>query len=160
MKQASSAVAVPSSGAKKVEKEDENKDASKERDRDREEDGIFLSLESSEQEAALSFDNDTYLSEERKDFQPQIGQGEREADKESSVNAATVGWGVGGSDGGKATADVRSRLWARGHSVGETVTGSARSVFGRGQIIIRDRGTGVLWGGSDPRCDGCAVPVI
>jgi len=29
--------------------------------------------------------------------------------------------------------------------------------FGRGQVIVRDRETGVLWGGSDPRSDGAAV---
>jgi len=29
-------------------------------------------------------------------------------------------------------------------------------VFGRGQIIARDE-RGVLWGGSDPRGDGCAI---
>ena len=32
-----------------------------------------------------------------------------------------------------------------------------RSLFGRGQIIWRDPGNGVLWGGSDPRADGCAM---
>ena len=29
--------------------------------------------------------------------------------------------------------------------------------FGRGQVIVRNPATGVLWGGSDPRGDGCAV---
>ena len=29
--------------------------------------------------------------------------------------------------------------------------------FGRGQVILRDRDSGVLWGGSDPRGDGCAM---
>jgi gamma-glutamyltranspeptidase len=32
-----------------------------------------------------------------------------------------------------------------------------RALFGRGQVIYRDAGTGVLWGGSDPRSDGCAM---
>ena len=36
------------------------------------------------------------------------------------------------------------------------VTGLARAIFGRGQIIRRDP-DGVLWGGSDPRADGMAV---
>ena len=36
------------------------------------------------------------------------------------------------------------------------VTGYARAVFGRGQIIRREP-DGTLWGGSDPRADGCAV---
>ena len=37
------------------------------------------------------------------------------------------------------------------------VTGHERSLFGRGQIILRDPQTGVLCGGSDPRADGCAM---
>ena len=47
-------------------------------------------------------------------------------------------------------------LRARGHSVDGPVSGHARSVFGRGQVIYRDP-AGVLWGGSDPRSDGCAI---
>jgi gamma-glutamyltranspeptidase/glutathione hydrolase len=39
------------------------------------------------------------------------------------------------------------------------VSGYARAVFGRGQIIRRDAETGVLWGGSDPRADGCAIGI-
>lgn len=47
-------------------------------------------------------------------------------------------------------------LAARGHAL--TVTsGQARAVFGRGQVILRDADSGVLWGGSDPRADGCAM---
>jgi hypothetical protein len=30
-------------------------------------------------------------------------------------------------------------------------------LFGRGQIIRRDPASGVLWAGSDPRVDGCAM---
>jgi gamma-glutamyltranspeptidase/glutathione hydrolase len=37
------------------------------------------------------------------------------------------------------------------------VGGHKRAHFGRGQIILREAGTGVLWGGSDPRADGCAM---
>ena len=38
------------------------------------------------------------------------------------------------------------------------LTGIERSsVFGRGQIIVRDPATGTLIGGSDPRADGAAV---
>lgn len=49
-----------------------------------------------------------------------------------------------------------SALAEMGHSI-RPVSGMGRSVFGRGQIIYRDAGTGVLWGGSDPRADGCAA---
>ena len=38
----------------------------------------------------------------------------------------------------------------------ERVEGLKRTVFGRGQVIARDE-NGVLWGGSDPRGDGCAL---
>jgi len=44
-----------------------------------------------------------------------------------------------------------------GHDIVPNVSGHARSVFGRAQIIQRDRTTGVLWAGSDGRCDGCAM---
>jgi gamma-glutamyltranspeptidase/glutathione hydrolase len=37
------------------------------------------------------------------------------------------------------------------------VSGYERSLFGRGQIILRDPETGVLCAGSDPRADGCAM---
>jgi gamma-glutamyltranspeptidase/glutathione hydrolase len=37
------------------------------------------------------------------------------------------------------------------------VSGYARGLFGRGQIILREVESGVLWGGSDPRADGCAM---
>ena len=47
-------------------------------------------------------------------------------------------------------------LYALGHPVIPGVDGFERSLFGRGQVIRRD-GDGVLWGGSDPRADGCAL---
>lgn len=37
------------------------------------------------------------------------------------------------------------------------VSGFERSIFGRGQVILRDAATGVLCAGSDPRADGCAL---
>lgn len=43
-----------------------------------------------------------------------------------------------------------------GHPV-VPVSGHDRAVFGRGQIIVRQVESGVLWGGSDPRADGCAM---
>ncbi len=54
---------------------------------------------------------------------------------------------------------VMAELESRGHSV-RKVTGYERSLFGRGQIILRDPDTGVLAGGSDPRADGYAASVI
>ncbi|MEW6093586.1 MAG: gamma-glutamyltransferase, partial [Chloroflexota bacterium] len=50
-------------------------------------------------------------------------------------------------------------LTRRGHRV-RYVTGWERALFGRGQVILRDPETGVLTGGSDPRADGCALPLI
>jgi gamma-glutamyltranspeptidase/glutathione hydrolase len=46
----------------------------------------------------------------------------------------------------------------RGHPV-RRVCGWKRSLFGRGQVILRDSVTGILTGGSDPRADGCAMAV-
>jgi gamma-glutamyltranspeptidase / glutathione hydrolase len=46
-------------------------------------------------------------------------------------------------------------LAVMGHDV-DPVQGYERSLFGRGQIILRDPKTGVLCAGSDPRADGCA----
>jgi gamma-glutamyltranspeptidase/glutathione hydrolase len=43
-----------------------------------------------------------------------------------------------------------------GHHV-NLVSGYDRAVFGKGHIIIRDRANAVLWGGADPRGDGCAM---
>lgn len=51
---------------------------------------------------------------------------------------------------------VMSNLGLMGHQV-VPVSGHARAVFGRGQVILRDSKTGVLWGGSDPRADGLAM---
>jgi gamma-glutamyltranspeptidase/glutathione hydrolase len=50
-------------------------------------------------------------------------------------------------------------LVRRGHRI-RPVRGFDRSVFGRGQIIVRDSESGVLSGGSDPRADGCALGTV
>ena len=53
--------------------------------------------------------------------------------------------------------DTISALAQLGHPV-RPASGALRStVVGQGQIIVRDPTTGVLWGGSDPRGDGCAI---
>ena len=49
-----------------------------------------------------------------------------------------------------------SALADLGHAI-RPVTGLGRTMFGRGQIICRDAESGVLWAGSDPRGDGCAM---
>jgi gamma-glutamyltranspeptidase / glutathione hydrolase len=48
-------------------------------------------------------------------------------------------------------------LTSRGHDIRSGITGHARAIFGRAQIIKKDRTTGVLWAGSDGRADGCAI---
>ena len=51
--------------------------------------------------------------------------------------------------------EVIRALSGMGHEI-NLRDGWARSIFGRGQIIVREE-TGVLWGGSDPRADGVAM---
>jgi gamma-glutamyltranspeptidase/glutathione hydrolase len=53
-------------------------------------------------------------------------------------------------------AAVAEGLRARGHEVEAGIGGHERAMFGRGQIILRSE-DGVLWAGSDPRADGCAM---
>ncbi len=55
--------------------------------------------------------------------------------------------------------DMISGLEKMGHPV-YSVHGFDRSLFGRGQVILRDAETGVLVAGSDPRADGCAMPLL
>ena len=58
------------------------------------------------------------------------------------------------------TPETIATLAAMGHNVLATpVTDGARAVFGRGQIIA-PRDNGVLWAGSDPRADGCAMGIV
>ncbi|OLS25364.1 MAG: putative gamma-glutamyltransferase YwrD [Candidatus Heimdallarchaeota archaeon LC_3] len=52
--------------------------------------------------------------------------------------------------------NVINKLSLMGHDV-HPVSGWLRNVFGRGQIIRRNPQDGVIWAGSDPRADGCAV---
>jgi gamma-glutamyltranspeptidase/glutathione hydrolase len=52
--------------------------------------------------------------------------------------------------------EVLAELVSMGHPA-QMVRGYERALFGRGQIILREPQTGALWGGSDPRADGCAM---
>lgn len=67
-----------------------------------------------------------------------------------------------GAAGGKVALEegipegVAGRLAEMGHPL-ERVSGPNRVIFGRGQIILREERSGALWGGSDPRADGCAM---
>jgi gamma-glutamyltranspeptidase/glutathione hydrolase len=69
-----------------------------------------------------------------------------------------------GSSGGEVAlengilVEAMARLAALGHTV-VPMDGHDRAIFGRGQVILRDRESGVLWGGSDPRADGIAMSV-
>jgi gamma-glutamyltranspeptidase/glutathione hydrolase len=69
---------------------------------------------------------------------------------------------TGGTQDGKVAleqgipVEVMSTLAGMGHQVIPT-GGFGRAIFGRGQIILRNRKTGVLWGGSDPRADGLVM---
>lgn len=53
-------------------------------------------------------------------------------------------------------AEVSGGLQNRGHRL-QKVSGHARVGMGGGQVIRRHPDTGVLWAGSEPRKDGCAV---
>ena len=67
-----------------------------------------------------------------------------------------------GTSGGKVALEkgipysTLATLANMGHEI-RPVEGYQRALFGRGQIILKDTETKVLWGGSDPRADGCAM---
>ena len=70
------------------------------------------------------------------------------------IDVEESGGGVALEEG--MSAQVVSDLEKMGHPV-YPVSGYDRSLFGRGQVILRDPETGVLCAGSDPRGDGCAM---
>jgi len=78
------------------------------------------------------------------------------------IEASTEGSQSGGETQGKVALEeglpeeTVAALAQMGHPV-ETIGGHGRALFGRGQIILRNAESGVLWGGSDPRADGCAM---
>lgn len=65
----------------------------------------------------------------------------------------------GGSEGDKGDL-VAQALRARGHVIDAVLKGTERELVGRGQVIILDGERQVLFAGSDPRADGCAIPVV
>ena len=88
-----------------------------------------------------------------------IGMIDDGLDPQAALNRLRVCLEPGEANGGVALetgipSTTVSRLTELGHRVA-TVSGWGRALFGRGQIIRRDP-NGVLWGGSDPRADGCA----
>lgn len=70
------------------------------------------------------------------------------------INDGTAGGSVALEEG--IPVETMAQLAQMGHAVVPT-SGQARAAFGRGQIILRNRHSGVLTGGSDPRADGCAM---
>jgi gamma-glutamyltranspeptidase/glutathione hydrolase len=70
------------------------------------------------------------------------------------IDGARVGGAVALEEG--VPAETMDRLAAMGHRV-EGLSGHERATLGRGQVILRDRDSGVLCAGSDPRADGQAV---
>lgn len=57
--------------------------------------------------------------------------------------------------------DIREALRALGHHVHDAfVNGAARSMFGKAQVILQDHARGISIAGSDPRSDGCAIPLL
>ncbi len=69
------------------------------------------------------------------------------------INDGTVGGAVSLEEG--ISVKVMSELVAKGHTI-QPVSGHGRAVFGRGQIIRKNK-YGVFEGGSDPRADGLAL---
>jgi len=70
------------------------------------------------------------------------------------IEDGTAGGKIGLEEG--IPIEVIDQLREMGHDVDE-ICGYARAIFGRGQIILRDSASSALWGGSDPRADGCAM---
>lgn len=50
-----------------------------------------------------------------------------------------------------------AKLQSMGHRMRPNVSGHEREVFGRAQIIVKDRKTDILCAGSDGRADGCSL---
>ena len=91
------------------------------------------------------------------------GTGVTQSSNDMSSNEILLEDGFGEKhDGGKeGDQSVAEALTAKGHKVGAPVVGYTRTAqYGRAQVILKNPKTGVLWGGSDPRADGCAIPFV
>jgi gamma-glutamyltranspeptidase/glutathione hydrolase len=90
--------------------------------------------------------------------------GTTQSDRDVAVSEVFIEDCYGGRGDGGDPADcgetMARLLEARGHVVVGILRGTERELYGRGQIITRNADTGVLCAGSDPRADGCAIPVI
>lgn len=53
--------------------------------------------------------------------------------------------------------EIIDELFKKGHNISPGKNGYSRFAFGKAQIIVRDRKTGVLCAGSEGRSDGCAM---
>jgi gamma-glutamyltranspeptidase/glutathione hydrolase len=73
-----------------------------------------------------------------------------------NISDGTASGTVGIEDG--VPEETVAELERRGHRL-DIAGGWQRIAFGRGQIIRRES-NGVLWGGSDPRADGCAMSLL
>ncbi len=94
-------------------------------------------------------------------MQVMIGLADDSLDPQAALDRARL-YLLGGQPGAPVALEegmprsTTASLLSMGHEV-VPVSGHDRSIFGRGHIIIRDRDSGVLCGGSDPRGDGCAM---
>lgn len=93
-------------------------------------------------------------------LQVTIGLVDDELDPQAALDRPRFCIAEGTADGSIALEEgipeqVAAELGQMGHMT-YLVGGYERALFGRGQIILRDE-SGVLWSGSDPRADGCAM---
>lgn len=90
----------------------------------------------------------------------QVGETQHPNDVKKSIVLLEDGYsGRGDGEFDDDGETMKKLLEDKGHNVLRIVKGKERSIFGRGQVIIRYE-NGMLCGGSDPRADGCAIPCI
>ena len=86
-------------------------------------------------------------------------------DRRHFVTAAALGAGAAGAVAAGAVAVTPAQAQAKplpplkaklGHEV--TLLDPFSSAVGQGEAVVRDSARGVNFAGSDPRCDGAAIP--